>query len=206
LLVYVRVKHLGGTGDIQPPVPVPDSGLYDATAPDLFTDVPDFLAWAKKNDQFKDGGPRVGLLVQQSFLVTGDTKVYDAITAALAKRGVNVAVIFTHDPARQKALLDDWNPELLIDDAHASPSLKTGAEARDVPLLKSVALLRSTVAEWQASPQGMLPADVGLHFLTQEVHGIIDPVVVGGLQANVGGYKLHDPIPDRVERLADRAV
>jgi cobaltochelatase CobN len=52
----------------------------------------------------------------------------------------------------------------------------------------------------------MLPADVGLHFLTHEVHGIIDPVVVGGMKANVGGYRLHDPIPDRVDRLADRTV
>ena len=30
--------------------------------------------------------------------------------------------------------------------------------------------------------------------------------MVGGLTANVGGYKLHDPIPDRVDRLVDRAV
>jgi cobaltochelatase CobN len=206
LLTYARVKYLGAKGEIQQPVPVPDHGLYYAAAPDLFTDVPAFIDWAKKNGQFKEAGPRAALLVQQSFLITGDTKVYDAITAALARRGVNVAVIFGHDPAHQKALLDAWNPELMIDDAHASPSLKAGAEARDVPMLKSVALLRSTTAEWKASTQGMLPADVGLHFLTQEVHGVIDPVVVGGLKANVGGYRLHEPIPDRVERLAGRVV
>lgn len=206
LLVYVRVKHLGGAGEIEPPVPVPDRGIYYADAPDLFTDVPAFIEWAKKNGHFLEAGPRVALLVQQSFLVTGDTKVYDAILAALAERGVNVAVIFARDPDQQQALLDAWKPELLIDDAHASPSLKAGAESRDVPMLKSVALLRSTVAQWRESPQGMLPADVGLHFLTQEVHGIIDPVVVGALKANTSGYKLHEPIPDRVERLAGRVT
>ena len=205
LLVYVRAKYLGGKGEIQPPVPVPDHGVFHYAATDLLTDIPTYTEWAKKNGQFKDGGSRVALLVQQSFLVTGDTKVYEAIISALFKRGINVAVIFANDPQKQKALLDAWNPELLIDDAHASPALKDGAE-RDIPMLKSVSLLRSTVAEWQASVQGMLPADVGLHFLTQEVHGIIDPVVVGGMKANVGGYKLHDPIPDRVDRLADRAV
>lgn len=206
LLVYVRVKHLGGMGDVQPPVPVPDHGVFHHAAPDLFADLPTYTVWAKANGQFHTGGSRVALLVQQSFLVTGDTKVYEAIVSALFKRGINVAVIFASDPKKQKALLDAWNPELLIDDAHASPALKDGAEQRDVPMLKSVALLRSTVAEWQGSVQGMLPADVGLHFLTQEVHGIIDPVVVGGMKANVGGYKLHDPIPDRIDRLADRAV
>ena len=133
LLTYVRVKHLGGKGEIQPPVPVPECGLYFAKAPDLFAEVPAFIEWAKKNGQFKDSAPRVALLVQQSFLVTGDTKVYDAITAAFVKRGVNVAVIFAHDPAKQKALLDAWNPELLIDDAHASPSLQAGPKPVTCP-------------------------------------------------------------------------
>ncbi|WP_020468799.1 cobaltochelatase subunit CobN [Zavarzinella formosa] len=206
LLGYVRVKHLGGAGEIQPPIPVPDHGIYAPGAPDTFPEIPAFTTWAKSNGQFREGGSRVALLVQQSFLLTGDTKVYDAMVNALGKRGVNVAVIFASDPKKQKALLDAWDPELMIDDAHASPALKQGAEERDIPMLKSVALLRSTVAEWQASAQGMLPADVGLHFLTQEVHGIIDPVLVGGMKANVGGYKLHEPIPDRVERLADRAA
>lgn len=206
LLEYVRVKHLGKPGAIHPPVLVPDHGVYHPKAPDLFRDVAAYEAWARKNGHFVEGAPRVALMVQQSFLVTGDTKVYEAILSALERRKLNAAVVFAREPKKQQILLDAWKPDLLIDDAHASPSLKVGAEQRDIPMLKSVALLRSTVDEWQASPQGMLPADVGLHFLTQEVHGIIDPVVVGGLKANVGGYKLHEPIPERVDRLADRAV
>ncbi|VTR96669.1 protoporphyrin ix magnesium chelatase : Cobaltochelatase OS=Chthoniobacter flavus Ellin428 GN=CfE428DRAFT_2831 PE=4 SV=1: CobN-Mg_chel [Gemmata massiliana] len=207
LLVYTRVKHLKGPGEILPPVVVPDFGVYHPVASDLFPDVPAYIEWAKKTGHFQLGSPRVALLVQQGFLMTGDTKVYEAVISALEKRGVNVAVLFgNHTAGKQKELLDAWKPELIIDDHHASTAIRQGAEELDVPIVKNAMLLRSTVAEWEASIQGMLPADVGLHFLSQEVHGIIDPVVTGAMKANVGGYKLHDPIPDRVERLAGRVM
>ncbi|QJW99044.1 cobaltochelatase subunit CobN [Frigoriglobus tundricola] len=207
LLVYTRVKHLKGQGEVLPPVVVPDFGVYHPAASDLFPDVPAYIEWAKKTGHFQLGSPRVALLVQQGFLMTGDTTVYEAVVNALEKRGVNVAVLFSGQSAsKQKELLAAWKPELIIDDHHASTAIRQGPEELDVPIVKNVMLLRSTVAEWEASVQGMLPADVGLHFLTQEVHGIIDPVVTGAMKANVGGYKLHDPIPDRVERLAGRVT
>lgn len=206
LLEYVRVTHLGKPGEIRPPVPVADHGVFHPAAPEPFDDVPAYLNWATSNRHYVEGGPRVALLVQQSFLVTGDTKVFAAIIDAFHRRGVNVATLFASDPKRQRALLQAWKPDLLVDDAHASPSIEAGAEEFDLPVLKDISLLRSTVAEWRASPEGMLPADVSLHMLTQEVHGVIEPILVGAQQANVGGYMLHEPIPDRVERLADRAM
>lgn len=206
LLQYIRVKYLGGEGKIQPPIAVPDHGLYHPDAADYFSEVSAYTQWAKEHGHYQDEHPRVALLVQQSFLITGDTKVYEALLGALEKKKINAVVIFGRDPDKQQALLDAWSPELLIDDAHASPSLLNNAAERDIPILKSVELLRSTIDEWEASPQGMLPADVGLHFLSQEIYGIIDPVVVAGLKANVGGYKLHEPIAERVDRMAERVA
>ncbi len=206
LLRYVRHEYLDSQDEVEPPVVVPDHGIFHPQANDLFTDVPTYVSWLEAKRPLPASAPRIALLVQQSFLITGDTKVFEALVAAFEKRGVAIAVIFARDPKRQRRLLEAWQPELLIDDAHASPSLKAGAEELDLPLLKSVSLLRSTTDEWRQSPQGMLPADVSLHFLTQEVHGIIEPVLVGAQQANVAGFKLHEPIPDRVDRLADRAM
>jgi cobaltochelatase CobN len=206
MLEYVRIRHFGKPGEIRPPVPVADHGVFHPLAPDLFTDVDSYIRWVTANRHYVEGGPRLALFVQQSFLVTGDTRVFQAIIDAFHRRGVNVATIFANDPKKQRALLEAWKPELLIDDAHASPSLAAGAADWDLPILKDICLLRSTVAEWQASPAGMQAADVSLHMLTQEVHGVIEPILVGAQQANVGGYMLHEPIPDRVERLADRAM
>lgn len=207
LLTYVRVKHLKGQGEILPPVVVPDFGLYHAAASDLFPDVPSYIEWAKKTGHFQLGAPKVALLVQQGFLMTGDTKVYEAVVNALEKRGVNVAVFFGgYAVGKQKEMLDAWKPELIIDDHHAGTAIKEGGTELDVPIIKNAMLLRSTVDEWQASVQGMLPADVGLHYLRQEFTGVIDVIVTGAMKANVGGFKLHEPIPDRVERLAGRVV
>lgn len=206
MLTYVRVKHLGGEGEIRPPIVVPDHGFFHPSHDEYFDEASEYLDWAVANSHFDPAWPNVALLVQQSFLVTGDTKVYAALLAALEKRKLNAVVIFARNPADKQALLDAWKPDLLLDDAHASPSILDGAAERDIPILKPVELLRSTVAEWASSVAGMRPADVGLHFLTQEIYGIIDPVVVSGLKANVGGYKLHEPIPERVERMADRAA
>jgi cobaltochelatase CobN len=206
LLEYIRVRHLGKKGEIRPPVPIADSGVFHPLAPDVFPDVPAYLNWLTTNRHWIEGGPRIALLVQQSFLVTGDTKVFAAIIDSFHRRGVNVACLFANDPKKQRALLDAWKPELIIDDAHASPSLAAGAAEMDVPILKDICLLRSTIAEWRESSAGMLPADVSLHMLTQEVQGIIEPILVGAQQSNVGGFMLHEPIPDRVERLTDRAM
>ncbi len=207
LLTYVRVHFLKGQGEILPPVVVPDFGLWHAAASDLFPDVPAFIEWAKKTGHFQLGAPKVALLVQQGFLMTGDTKVYEALVNALEKRGINVAVIFGGNaPGKQKELLDAWKPELIVDDHHAGTAIREGAEELDVPIVKNAMLLRSTVDEWKASIQGMLPADVGLHYLRQEFNGVIDVVVTGAMKANVGGFKLHEPIPDRVERLAGRVA
>lgn len=207
MLTYVRVKHLKGQGEILPPVVVPDFGLYHAAASDLFPDVPSYIEWAKKAGHFQLGAPKVALLVQQGFLMTGDTKVYEAVVNALEKRGVNVAVIFGgYAAGKQKELLDAWKPDLIVDDHHAGTAIRERAGEWDVPVIKNAMLLRSTVDEWRASVQGMLPADVGLHYLRQEFTGVIDVVVTGAMKANVGGFKLHEPIPDRVDRLAGRVV
>ncbi|MFO0935519.1 MAG: cobaltochelatase subunit CobN [Gemmataceae bacterium] len=207
LLTYVRVKHLKGKGEILPPVIVPDFGVYHSAASDLFPDMPTYIEWAKKTGHFQLGAPKVALLVQQGFLMTGDTKVYEAVVNALEKRGVNVAVLFGGAAlGKQKEMLDAWKPDLIIDDHHAGTAIRDGASDLDVPIIKNAMLLRSTVEEWQASIQGMLPADVGLHYLRQEFTGVIDVVVTGAMKANVGGFKLHDPIPDRVERLAGRVM
>jgi cobaltochelatase CobN len=39
----------------------------------------------------------------------------------------------------------------------------------------------------------------------QELNGTIEPIVVGGLQVNTAGFRLHEPISERIAHLAERA-
>ncbi|HBA84688.1 MAG TPA: cobalt chelatase [Verrucomicrobia bacterium] len=205
MIRYIQAKHLSQPGEVLPPVVVPDFGIYHPAASNLFGEINAYVQWAQSNGRLMENAPRVALLVQQSFVVTEDTKVYDAVIEAFEKRGIGIGVFFAAELSRLQELLSAWKPELLIDDAHASPAALQSASVMDIPHMKQIAMLRATMAEWEASPLGLPFQDVSLHLLTQELYGIIDPVVVGGLKVNLSGYRIHEPIPERIERLADRA-
>ncbi|MBA4191286.1 MAG: cobalt chelatase [Planctomycetaceae bacterium] len=206
LLAYTAATYLGRPAEVEPPVPIPDAGYYDAArAAEPFDSFDAYRTFKRGRKRWVDGGPVAVLLIHQSFWITEDTKVINAQVAALEKRGVNVAVVFgdTHD--RIGKLILDAKPDLLIEDRHGGSWPKDALETLDVPYLRPISMLGSTVEEWKADPRGLAHRDVGNFMTVQESKGTVEPVVVGGLRANVQGFKAHDPIPDRVERFADRA-
>lgn len=207
LLAYCDKTYLGGNSKVEPPVDIPDYGFYVPGHPDdAAIDVPAL----RKAVGWNGAAPTIALLIQQSFWVTQDLKVVDAEAAALKARGFNVAVTFAQTAPEMEALLRDLKPDVLAEDRHgtlwAPPTGgKTLLQEFDVPYLRPVSMLAYTNEEWLADPRGMHPRDVGGFVTLQESKGTIEPLVVGGLQAGISGYKLHEPIPDRVERFADRA-
>ena len=194
---------LGQPGTPPPPLAVPDHAAWHPDAPGFFTDIESYFDWLEERGT-PAGGRRVALVTQQSFLVLDDTAVHAAIVRELESRGIAVAVFYSDRQEDLLSMLKEWSPRLMLDDGHASPMLLAGAQELDVPQIKVISMLRSTLDEWRDSPLGLEPGDVSLHLLTQEVYGIIDPQVVGGLVANVQGYRVHEPDAERVRHLADR--
>lgn len=204
LLNYVAATYLNRPGAIEPPVPMPDAGYYDPSRSEPFDDFATYRAFKIAQNRWADDRPVAVMMIQQSFWITEDTKVIDAQAAALEKRGINVAVVFADTHDRLNELIRAARPDVLIEDRHGGNWPKDALESLDVPYLRPISMLGSTIDQWRQSPRGMAHRDVGLFMTVQESKSTIEPVVVGGLKASVQGFRVHEPIADRIERFADR--
>jgi cobaltochelatase CobN len=208
LLNYIMIRYFGAKGDIQPPVDIPDAGFYDPSREnDSFPTFASYKAFKISRGRWKEGAPVVALLTQQSFWITHDTKVLAAEVYALERHGINPVVIFGDREQDIHDMLVETHPDGIIEDRHGamwdSPDL---LDKLDVPYFRPISMLAYTVDQWKADPQGLNPRDVGMFMTLQESWGTIEPVVVGGLHAAIPGLRMHDPVPDGVERFAARVA
>lgn len=206
LFGYLGVKYFGRTGTVEPPVLVPDFGFYDPDREESFETLESLKSFRRQHGRWHEGKPVVAVLIQQSFWITHDTKVIDAQVRALERRGMNPVVIFGDTQKQVAKLLRDTRPSLVVEDRHGG-MWENGAllQELDVPYLRPVSMLGYTVDEWLADPRGMAHRDIGMFMTLQESWGTLEPVVVGGLESSLQGFRLHTPYASGVERFAQRA-
>jgi cobaltochelatase CobN len=208
MIGYLGTKYLGEAAKkIEPPVMIPESGFYDPAQEAAFENMDDYRVFKVSKGRWKDGASTAVLIIQQSFWITRDLKVIDAQIDALEKVGLNPVVIFGDHGEKVSTLIVSAKPDILIEDRHgASWENNAFLKQLDVPYLRPISMLGSTIAEWQSSPHGLSPRDIGMFMSLQESWGTIEPIVVGGLRANIQGFRLHEPIPERIETFAARAA
>lgn len=207
LIRYCLVKHCGTTGKIEPPVLIPDAGYYDPAREDAFSDIGEFIAFKRGKQRWVEGASVAVLLLQQSFWITHDLKVIDAQIAALEKQGLNVVPVFGDREEQVTKLTRAAAPTILIEDRHGAMWQSTALlKELDAPYLRPISMLATTNEEWLRDPRGLSHRDVGMFMALQESWGTLEPVVVGGLKENIQGFRLHEPIPDRIEAFAARAA
>ena len=211
LLSYIGVEHFGRAGPPIPPQVIPLHGLYHPDHADIFDDASSYRAWAEKQPGHRADAQWVVFLVHQRFILLEDTKLVDALIRALESRGLNVATIFGDGVDETRKLIAACTPSAILTIRHSS--IGRNAEGTpiapaefDVPYLKPIGLLGETVDEWRNNKHGLSSTDLGLQIVVQELDGAIETLVVGGLVAHTSGYRLQAPIPDRIERFADRVV
>ena len=205
LLKYTGITYFGQQGEVEPAAIIPESGLYAPELKNVEARFSDF----KMKSKWVTGAPVAAFLIQQSFWITEDTKVINAQIEALRQQDINVVALFADSTAKIYEYLKEIKPDLIIEDRHGSiwegEGGKSLLEELKAPYLRPISMLASTVEEWQQSRQGLAHRDIS-HFLTlQESKGTVEPIVVGGLKANVTGFRLHVPIPERVQHFAKRA-
>jgi cobaltochelatase CobN len=205
LLAYTRMKYLGETLKVEPPVVVPDFGFYDPAQEDAFADLATYKKFKESQGRWRADQPTAALLIQQSFWVTHDTKVVDAQVRALETHGINPVVVFGDRQAQVDKLLRETKPDVIIEDRHGA-MWDSGdlLKELDVPYLRPISMLAYTIEEWKKDPRGLSFRDVGLFMTVQESWGTLEPIVVGGMVVNIGGFHLHEPILERVDRFAGR--
>lgn len=205
LLEYTAITYLGKEGEAEAPMMIPDTGYYH---PGLSSILPDVEAYRAARPEVASETPTVALMIQQSFWITGDTAVIDAVIRALEAEGFEVVTLFAETDAQRADMLRAVDPDLLVEQRHAATwdgRFDALMAELDAPYLRPISMLASTIAEWRENPQGLKHRDRSLFLTLQESQGTVEPMVVGGMVTNVQGFKLHEPIPDRVARFAARA-
>jgi len=207
LFDYTKAKYLGLQATVEPPILIPDYGYYDPEHEDALADFASYRDFKRSRGRWRESAPVVALLIQQSFWVTHDTKVIDAQLWALEKNGLNPIAIFGDRQSMVEKLIRETKPDALIEDRHGAMwDSRQVLHDLDVPYLRPISMLASTLEEWKANPRGMSYRDVGLFMAVQESWGTLEPIVVGGMQTDISGFHLHDPIPDRITRFAERTA
>jgi magnesium chelatase subunit H len=204
-------------GSLPQLVDYPEQGLYH---PDL----PGSRVTERASDlpgRRKASGT-VGLLVMRSYVLAGNTAHYDAVIRALEARGLNVLPVFASGLDTRAAIQrwmqrEDGSAEV---DALVSltgfslvggPAWHDAESARallaelDVPFVVAQPLEFQTVAAWSDDTRGLTPLETALMVSMPELDGAIGPLVYGG-RGGVGDSDQPDavPVPERVERLAER--
>ncbi|MDX2104680.1 MAG: cobaltochelatase subunit CobN, partial [Alphaproteobacteria bacterium] len=170
-------------------------------------------AWALPR---RGTGPLVPILVYRALIQAGDTAPLEALSEALAARGLTaapLAVASLKDPAAI-ALLQQVaaeRPALTI----AATGFAVGDPAHplatpDGPVLQ-VAFAQDSPASWQAGKRGLGPRDIAMHVALPEVDGRVFTRAIAfkadGVRCPLTQVVLRrlSPVPDRVEFVAELA-
>lgn len=212
LLEYTKVKYLGKGGEVLPPVVIPDFGIYHPEASEIYSTAQEFLQWYRTRPHYRPSLPWAVLFIHQSFWVTNDCKVIDALVRSFESHGVQIATVFADRIDRIVELVRPLHPQLFLLQVHSA--LTEGGTQENpgplrgfgIPFLKPISLLGAIVEDWRKDPRGLTPKDVNLHLTIMEAQGVIEPLVVGGLEARTFGFRLHVPIGERIERFTRRAL
>jgi cobaltochelatase CobN len=201
-----------------PPSVVPEVGFFEVTSGRAFANFEDFAAAYFASRPAARGRPWVGVYFSRDTAISGQTELLSAIGAALEARGCNGLFAFGYPP-------DVALPTLFLEptggrrvEAVVALSLKIGnvpaklapALAQiDVPILNAIALNRQSRTEWESSTAGLDFLERSWQVGGAELAGAIAPTVVASKERLIDvatglTYVASMPIPDRVERLADR--
>jgi len=203
-----------------PPVPLPEIGFYELRSARVFAEYDDYrAAYLRDRPEWRDR-PWVGIHLPRAHIESGATGVIESLAASLERRGLNVLLAYT--PSQERALrraflAADGSPRV---EALASFSLKMGfapemvvpaLAALGAPVLNGIGLGAQSRAEWEASPTGIAILERSWQVGGPELAGAVAPTVVAAKERVAAGfagasYVVQVPIPERIERLADRVA
>ncbi len=214
---YSRNRHWRGAR-VALPESYPDTGLYHPDLKGRITSDPGDLPAAK--------APlgTVGLVMMRSYVISSDTAHYDAVIRALEARGLRVVPAFAggldarpaidayfrddDGVARIDALVSLTGFSLVGGPAYNDNDAAVRVlESLDVPYVAAHPLEFQTIAQWEASPQGLGPVETTMLIALPELDGATTPTVFAGRHGEgARGGRAMAPAAERVERLADRVL
>ncbi|MFQ4146166.1 cobaltochelatase subunit CobN [Chlorogloeopsis sp. ULAP02] len=204
-----------------PPQTVPRVGLYEWQGKDTKTE--QFSVFSSSSSPC----PQIGILFYRAHYLAANTKVIDALCAALAKRNLEPVPVFVsslREADVQDELSEFFQPKdseqialLLNTTSFSLARLETETpqialwQKLDVPILQAI-LSSGSVQQWQSQFQGLSPRDIAMNVALPEVDGRIISRAISfkavqnrhpQLETDVVVY---EPVRDRIEFVAELAA
>jgi cobaltochelatase CobN len=201
-----------------PPSLVPEVGFFDVSSRRAFAGFEEYSASVLAAHPERRQRPWIGVYFSRDLATSGQTELLSAISAALEARGFNALFGFGYPAdAALPTLFLGTNGQSRVE-AIVGLTLKIGnvpaklaplLARLDVPILNAIALNRQSRAEWESSPIGLDFIERSWQIGSAELAGAIAPTIVASKERLVDvatgeTYVMTMPIPERVERLADR--
>jgi cobaltochelatase CobN len=223
LLLFLHNRVGAGDQTVQPPAAQPYEGLYHPDSGHI--DTP-----GAYRDSLDPDKPTVGIWFYQNFWTSNNKAHIDAMVKEVERQGANVICVF-HMRFKDKLLgnrgadyvverffMDRGTPiiDVLISPVmfslqSAAPEYKGLLQRLGVPVIQAIATGRS-IAEWQASDQGLNNVDITISVAQPELDGVIINVPVASKQCvdtdPITGAAINKyvPIPERISKLVRLAL
>lgn len=217
---YSHINEWRG-GSVKAPVEYPDTGIYH---PDIRGRITDD---ASKLRKIKNAKGTVGLVMMRSYVLSADTKHYDAVIRAMEERGLQVIPAFAGGldarPAIDTYFKDSKGVKVDALVSLTGFSLVGGPayndndaavkvlESLDIPYIAAHPLEFQTIQQWETSSQGLGPIEATMLVALPELDGASIPTVFAGrLGSGESGHESTNramyPATERVEQLANRTL
>ncbi len=201
-----------------PPSVVPEVGFFDVTSRRALASFEDYSAAYTAGHSERRDRPWIGVYFSRDMATSGQTELLAAINAALEVRGFNALFGFgypadaaiptlflaTNGHSRVEAIVG-----LTLKIGNIPAKLAPLLAQLDVPIINAIALNSQSRTEWERSPSGLDFIERSWQIGSAELAGAIAPTIVASKERLVDvatgeTYVMTMPIPERVERLADR--
>ncbi len=213
------VPELRGRLPVRDPDLYPDVALWHPDAPGPFADLKSYEKWQRKRRLRLDRGV-VGLLSLRVITLGNNVAHLGALIHALEARGLEARLAYTATLDNRPAL------DAFFKDAHGQPSIdlllttsgfalaggmaqsrpeeaRAALESLNVPFLQAIPLVFQRVEEWRRDERGLNPMHIAMNVALAELEGAAEPLVYGGPSGDSG---VAVPVPEQIERLADRVA
>lgn len=199
------------------PIPTPWHGIWYKGL--TFSKLNDFLNYYNRSAITK----YIGILFYRRRFLYEDLKHIDKLIEHLEKKGFGVIPVFTNGfpdphigmPGAEAAIKEYFFKEgepfvsALVWCLYfkVCPSNNSILKELNVPVFNAIETFGLSIDEWMSSPQGLSPLDISMSLALPELDGVIDPIVFSfenSCSSNVEAFTLHEPLEERVERIANR--
>ncbi len=204
----LRVRLLGGTGKIEPPLAFPPEALYHPDAPNLvFADTESYLEWRPA----RPGQATAAVIFHRNHLAADSLAPVDATIRALEKRGLAVLPYYSDivaDYLGEKFLMKDGKPRAQLIVTHQAmimnaEKLRAQAARIGVPILHALHYRDGNAEVWRQDPAGIHPTQMPMTLVMPEIIGFSDPLIVAAQDAQT---KRMEVIPAQLDALVAKAA